>query len=301
MKRRAMRYPHKGTARRWNVEPRGGVALDKKPTGKQPSTLEIREAQRAARGMLRKEFLRLDHEHDDILADAIGKALKSWRGDAKFSTYVHGLARHEAVHVAKRLDRTVPQIEAETGGRVRPKPSGKLGAAFGRACERFIRNKAACVETMMFRERAKLVEYLGYSLSQPHGIFAWYLADERLPLQPVALHPDFARRLHRHIERVCKTCEAGWIESAETKTTPIRSPGRPRGPLSWHERRTAVAEGIVRYAMKLAGISGTAINHARRAARAAVGRAEARRFKRAVEALERAMAEDAKTEDAKHS
>lgn len=38
MKRRAMRYPHKGTARGWNPEPRGGVALDKKTTGKKPST-----------------------------------------------------------------------------------------------------------------------------------------------------------------------------------------------------------------------------------------------------------------------
>jgi hypothetical protein len=87
-----MRYPHKGTARRWNVEPRGGVALDK-PTKKEASTclavpcLDEREI--VALRWLRELVTVHGVELPRLLAAWVGEAA----GEDLLTLDAHGIAR----------------------------------------------------------------------------------------------------------------------------------------------------------------------------------------------------------------
>jgi hypothetical protein len=262
-----------GKAQAWSSEPRAGTLLG--------------NARRYSVAQLAREFPALKNDHDDIASQAIEYALVGCKEPAALQSYVWTAARRLALKQkqARRADgAAVEPDDAADNGLPRsdePDPETLLAE---KQCPSVDRPPPVISES----DRAKL-EFLRRSIVShlEAGISAGFLFREtgktckalRLMLEGHGLTVPgrFEHKVGSYVKRHAKLTPEGWVETAASVRARISAPGKQRrrvehsgfrtsrgsvSPEALHarDRRREAARAIGNYALKLAGVSGTALN-----------------------------------------
>lgn len=266
--------------------------------------VEWREAERVATGTLLKRYPALGDRAGDLARVAVEEAVRVWKGTAKLSTLATKIALRKAAKLAAK------EIRAKSPPKPQPRRVLKLGeaAALAPVLKDFFEHHRLMLTNLLWDEEGP-GEYMATSMRTllPH-LYEEHHVPERLRPR-LTVDASVPERINTYVEKVKKLTPEGWIESADTLFTRPKIAGRPppepylageHGPelqrifreqaernagSRFHEKREAVSDAVIRFALECAGLSRTLQNRIMAPLRSVEAKENRRRSRAALEAV----------------